>query len=98
MMFFCYICGHETLTSVLDTRGYRRRRQCVECRGTFSTIEELTKQRRSPTRYPESPAMSAEIVAARADGLSFSQIGQKLQRPAGWVRARFRRASARHSE
>lgn len=52
MTWYCSFCGGETEARVLDTRGHRRRRECVECKNTFSSIEVLAKQRKSPTHYP----------------------------------------------
>lgn len=46
--FYCEACGHPTVTRVLDTRGHRRRRQCMECLGTFPTVEVRARRGKEP--------------------------------------------------
>lgn len=48
--FYCRHCGHDTVSKVLETRGVRRRRVCIECGGTFPTLEVLAPRRAEP-RY-----------------------------------------------
>lgn len=48
--FYCAACGHETASRVLDTRGRRRRRECIECGHTFPTLEQLAPANR-PSRH-----------------------------------------------
>jgi transcriptional regulator NrdR family protein len=48
--FRCEFCGHETASRVLSTMGTRRRRECLECRGTFATIETPAPPRQAPLR------------------------------------------------
>lgn len=57
--FECPYCGVATLTRVLETRERRRRRECLECGATFSTIEEvLPPRRRVPHHRPKLPQLS----------------------------------------
>jgi transcriptional regulator NrdR family protein len=46
--FYCIVCGHETVARVLETRGIRRRRECVECGDTYPTLEVLAPRRKPP--------------------------------------------------
>lgn len=46
--FFCRACGHDTVSRVLETRGVRRRRVCVDCGETFPTLEVLAPRRAEP--------------------------------------------------
>ncbi len=48
--FYCFTCNRETIARVLETRGVRRRRECVECGGTYPTLEVLAP-RRHPYRH-----------------------------------------------
>lgn len=65
--FFCAECGRRTGSRVLDsipdqeqpgrdasgTGSIHRRRQCLDCGGTFATKETLAPQRRRPRRRPK---------------------------------------------
>lgn len=54
--FFCFTCGHDVASRVLDTRGHRRRRLCLECGGTFSTVEQLAPRGKQPRHRARSRA------------------------------------------
>lgn len=51
--FYCIVCQRETVARVLETRGVRRRRECVECGDTYPTLEVLAPRRRAPRRVPD---------------------------------------------
>lgn len=46
--FFCDVCGHHTASRVLETRGCRRRRECLVCGDTYPTKEIRAKRGRPP--------------------------------------------------
>jgi len=58
----CPGCGHATVSTVLDTRGVRRRRACLDCGCTYSTIEVLARPGRGGR-----PRLSDVIPAPRTD-------------------------------
>lgn len=65
LKFECPHCGTYTASRVLETRGPRRRRECLECLATYPTIETVVGRRHElHHRRPEPmlPFIEAEIV------------------------------------
>lgn len=58
--FICPTCGDLTVSRVLDTRGHRRRRKCLECGDTFATLEVLAKRGKKPRHRP--PSKQVDLV------------------------------------
>lgn len=50
--FVCPFCGFEAVSFVVDTDGPRRRRECTECGGRYSTEERIVASGRPPHRTP----------------------------------------------
>lgn len=60
--FECPTCGHETVSRVLETRLGRRRRECTECGGTFTTQEVIVRRDRERQHHARTPFLPFETT------------------------------------
>ncbi len=92
----CPFCGHAD-DRVLDTRvqkdgGIRRRRECLECKARFSTLETIMLAmpfiikkdgRREP--YSKEKILKGLRAACQKRPVSLTQIDQVAERISAWV-------------
>lgn len=66
--FYCSVCRVVTPSRVVETRirkgVVRRRRECLECLGTFATVEALAEPVPEPTHRPDDGQRLLPIVDA----------------------------------
>jgi transcriptional repressor NrdR len=99
----CPYCGHQE-DRVLDTRiqregeAIRRRRECLECNGRFTTVESLLQVypliikkdgRREP--FAKDKVLRGIQAACQKRAVSLAQMEQIVDRVARWVLSRTER-------
>jgi transcriptional repressor NrdR len=99
----CPYCGHQE-DRVLDTRvqregeAIRRRRECLECEGRFTTVETLLQVypliikkdgRREP--FAKDKVLRGIQAACQKRAVSLAQMEQIVDRVARWVLSRSER-------
>ncbi len=99
----CPYCGHQE-DRVLDTRvqregeAIRRRRECLECNGRFTTVESLLQVyplivkkdgRREP--FAKEKVLRGIQAACQKRAVSLAQMEQIVDRVARWVLSRAER-------
>lgn len=83
----CPKCGAES--KVIDTRGSRRRRECVACKARYSTVEVLAQNSRGSNKPPKPAPVVKPAVKPKAQPVSVIKKAADARRKIEYMRDSF---------